>query len=92
MAEAVWRIETAKTIFGMEAADCVITDLMAPWVPDLARSFARVHQDFAAGGRGLRAGSDRIGRYRDGGAAAWNGYRAMTRVDQTTHFLRPVNF
>lgn len=23
-------------------------------------------------------------------AAAWNGYRAMSAVDQTTHFLRPV--
>ena len=25
-------------------------------------------------------------------AAAWNGYRDMTPVDQTIHFLRPVNF
>jgi acyl-coenzyme A thioesterase PaaI-like protein len=25
-------------------------------------------------------------------AAAWNGYRPMTVLDQTTHFLRPVNF
>jgi uncharacterized protein (TIGR00369 family) len=25
-------------------------------------------------------------------SAAWNGYRAMTAVDQTIHFLRPVNF
>ncbi len=25
-------------------------------------------------------------------AAAWNGYRPMSVVDQTTHFLRPVNF
>jgi acyl-coenzyme A thioesterase PaaI-like protein len=25
-------------------------------------------------------------------AAAWNGYRPMCAVDQTTHFLRPVNF
>jgi acyl-coenzyme A thioesterase PaaI-like protein len=25
-------------------------------------------------------------------AAAWNGYRPMSAVDQTTHFLRPVNF
>jgi uncharacterized protein (TIGR00369 family) len=25
-------------------------------------------------------------------SAAWNGYRAMTAIDQTTHFLRPVNF
>lgn len=25
-------------------------------------------------------------------AAAWNGYRPMTAVDQTMHFLRPVNF
>jgi uncharacterized protein (TIGR00369 family) len=23
-------------------------------------------------------------------SAAWNGYRAMTVIDQTTHFLRPV--
>jgi acyl-coenzyme A thioesterase PaaI-like protein len=25
-------------------------------------------------------------------AAAWNGYRPMNPVDQTTHFLRPANF
>jgi uncharacterized protein (TIGR00369 family) len=25
-------------------------------------------------------------------SAAWNGYRPMTTIDQTTHFLRPVNF
>jgi acyl-coenzyme A thioesterase PaaI-like protein len=25
-------------------------------------------------------------------AAAWNGYRPMSPVDQTTHFLRPVKF
>jgi acyl-coenzyme A thioesterase PaaI-like protein len=25
-------------------------------------------------------------------AAAWSGYRPMSVVDQTTHFLRPVNF
>ena len=25
-------------------------------------------------------------------SAAWNGYRRMTSIDQTTHFLRPVNF
>ena len=25
-------------------------------------------------------------------SAAWNGYRPTTSIDQTTHFLRPVNF
>jgi acyl-coenzyme A thioesterase PaaI-like protein len=25
-------------------------------------------------------------------AAAWNGYRPMSAIDQTMHFLRPVNF
>jgi uncharacterized protein (TIGR00369 family) len=25
-------------------------------------------------------------------SAAWNGYRPMTTIDQTIHFLRPVNF
>jgi acyl-coenzyme A thioesterase PaaI-like protein len=25
-------------------------------------------------------------------SAAWNGYRPMSAVDQTMHFLRPVNF
>lgn len=25
-------------------------------------------------------------------SAAWNGYRPMSPIDQTTHFLRPVNF
>jgi len=25
-------------------------------------------------------------------AAAWNGYKPMSAIDQTMHFLRPVNF
>ena len=25
-------------------------------------------------------------------SAAWNGYRPLSAIDQTTHFLRPVNF
>jgi uncharacterized protein (TIGR00369 family) len=25
-------------------------------------------------------------------SAAWNGYRAMSTIDQTTHFLRPATF
>jgi uncharacterized protein (TIGR00369 family) len=25
-------------------------------------------------------------------SAAWNGYKPMSSIDQTTHFLRPVNF
>lgn len=25
-------------------------------------------------------------------SAAWNGYRPMASMDQTTHFLRPVSF
>jgi uncharacterized protein (TIGR00369 family) len=25
-------------------------------------------------------------------SAAWNGYRRMSSIDQTTHFLRPVHF
>jgi acyl-coenzyme A thioesterase PaaI-like protein len=25
-------------------------------------------------------------------SAAWNGYRPMSAIDQTSHFLRPVNF
>jgi len=25
-------------------------------------------------------------------SAAWNGYRPMAPIDQTMHFLRPVNF
>ena len=25
-------------------------------------------------------------------SAAWNGYRPMSAIDQTTHFLRPVSF
>jgi len=27
-----------------------------------------------------------------GCSAAWNGYRAMSTIDQTTHFLRPASF
>jgi uncharacterized protein (TIGR00369 family) len=117
MTEAVRRIETAETIFGLNAASRLISEAMAPWVQDLGLLVVSVETTRPAGappdwqpGALLRMPfTNRI--CRDGGvvcaqalagladaammiacAAAWNGYRAMTTIDQTMHFLRPVNF
>ena len=43
---------------------------------------------------GVQPGADGACRHRMviACSAAWNGYRPMSTIDQTTHFLRPVNF
>jgi uncharacterized protein (TIGR00369 family) len=117
MTEAVRRIETAETIFGLDEATRLMTEVIAPWAQDLGLLVVSVEATRPAGapldwqpGAVLRLPfSKRV--CRDGGvvcsqaltaladaamviacSAAWNGYRAMTSIDQTMHFLRPVNF
>jgi uncharacterized protein (TIGR00369 family) len=117
MTEAVRRIETTETIFGLNAASRLITEVMAPWVQDLGLLVVSIEATRPAGappdwqpGAFLRMPfTDKI--CREGGvvcaqaltaladaamlvacSAAWNGYRAMTTIDQTMHFLRPVTF
>jgi len=111
------RLKTAETIFGLEAAGRLMTEVVATWVQDLGLLVESVEairppgapSDWQPGATLRLPFSKKI--CRDGGvvcgqalmaladtamvvafSAAWNGCRPMTTIDQTTHFLRPVNF
>jgi uncharacterized protein (TIGR00369 family) len=111
------RLRSAETVFGLEAAGRLLTEVVATWVQDLGLLVETVESGRPAGapsdwqpGAAVRLPfTNKL--LRDGGvvcgpalmaladtammfacSAAWNGYRPMTTIDQTTHFLRPVNF
>ena len=117
MAAPAARLKPTETIFGLEAAGWIMSEIVASWVQDLGLLLEAVEAGRPKGapadwqpGAVLRLPfSNKV--CRDGGvvcgqalmaladtamviacAAAWNGYRAMSTIDQTTHFLRPVNF
>ena len=117
MAAPAARLKPTETIFGLEAAGWIMSEIIASWVQDLGLLLEAVEAGRPKGapadwqpGAVLRLPfSNKV--CRDGGivcgqalmaladtamviacAAAWNGYRAMSTIDQTTHFLRPVNF
>jgi uncharacterized protein (TIGR00369 family) len=117
MAAPAARLTPTETIFGLEAAGWIMSEIVAPWVQDLGLLLEGVEAgrpksapaDWQPGAVLRLPFSDKV--CRDGGvvcaqalmaladtamviacAAAWNGYRAMSTIDQTTHFLRPVNF
>ena len=117
MAAATAGLKSPQTIFGLQAASWIMTDVVASWVQDLGLLVESVEAGRPRGapadwqpGAVLRLPfSNKI--CHDGGvvcgqalmaladtamviacSAAWNGYRAMSIIDQTTHFLRPVNF
>src|SRR5690242_10609683 len=117
MALPAARLQAPETIFGLEAAAWIMTDIVSNWVQDLGLLVERVEpappagapDDWQAGAVLRLPFSNKI--CRDGGvvcsqaltaladtamlialSAAWNGYRAMSAIDQTAHFLRPVNF
>lgn len=111
------RLDHIESVFGIQAASRLMTEIFAPWVQDLGLLVESIES-----GRPPGASDDWLpgavirlpfsGKLcRDGGvvcgqalmaaadtamviacAAAWNGYRPMSAVDQTTHFLRPVNY
>ncbi len=111
------RFEVVESLFGIQAAGSLMTEVFAPWVQDLG-----LLVEIVEAGRPPGAAADwqpgAVVRLpftqkicRDGGvvcgqaltaladtamviacSAAWNGYRPMTPIDQTMHFLRPVNF
>jgi uncharacterized protein (TIGR00369 family) len=110
-------VESVQSIFGLQAAGRLMTEIVAPWVQELGLLVETVESSRPRGapvewhpGAVIRLPfSDKL--CRDGGAvcgqalmaladtamvfacaAAWNGYRPMSPIDQTTHFLRPVNF
>jgi acyl-coenzyme A thioesterase PaaI-like protein len=110
------RLEVVDSVFGIEAAGRLLTEVLSPWMQDLSLLVESVESGRPAGalpdwqpGAVLRLPfSSKL--CRDGVvspqslmaladaamtvacAAAWSGYRPMTVVDQTMHFLRPVNF
>lgn len=111
------QVESVQSIFGLQMAGRLMTDVVAPWVQELGLLVESIETSRPRGaaaewhpGAVIRLPfSQRL--CRDGGAvcgqalmaladtamvfacsAAWNGYRPMSPIDQTTHFLRPVNF
>ena len=111
------RLASVDSVFGIEAAGRLITDVLAPWMQELGLLVEAVESgrppgapaDWQPGAVVRLPFSPKI--CRDGGivcgqalmgladtamvvacSAAWNGYRPMTTIDQTMHFLRPVTF
>jgi len=73
----VHRLPAPQLSFSLQTAGRLMTKIFPQWVQDLALLVESALADTAM----VLACS-----------AAWNGYRPVTSVDQTTHFLRPVNF
>jgi acyl-coenzyme A thioesterase PaaI-like protein len=110
-------VESVESMFGLQAAGRLMTEIVAPWVQELGLLVETVEPSRPRGappewhpGAVIRLPFS-IKLCRDGGAvcgqalmaaadtamvfacaAAWNGYRPMSPIDQTTHFLRPANF
>src|SRR5262245_47024794 len=116
MAVGARRLDDVESVFGIQAAGRLMTEIFAPWVQDLgllveqidARKPPGASADWQPGAILRLPFTSKL--CRDGGvvcgqalmatadtammiacAAAWNGYHPMTAVDQTMHFLRPVN-
>jgi acyl-coenzyme A thioesterase PaaI-like protein len=110
------RLRSAESVFGIEAAGRLMTEVMAPWVQDLGLLIESIEagrppgapadwqpgavlrlpfskhicRDGVVCGQALMGLADAAMMFAY--SAAWNGYRPMSAIDQTTHFLRPVNF
>jgi acyl-coenzyme A thioesterase PaaI-like protein len=117
MAMEARRLEAVESIFGIQTAGRLMTEVVAPWVQELGLLVEAIESGRPAGApRDWQPGAvlrlPFSGKLcRDGGvvcpqalmaladtamvfacAAAWSGYRPMSAIDQTMHFLRPVNF
>jgi acyl-coenzyme A thioesterase PaaI-like protein len=117
MASEARRLEAVESVFGIQAASRMMTEVVAPWVQELGLLVEAIEsgrpagapQDWQPGAVIRLPFSAKL--CRDGGvvcpqalmaladtamvfacAAAWSGYRPLSAVDQTMHFLRPVNF
>jgi hypothetical protein len=90
------RLEVVDSVFGIEAAGRLLTEVLSPWMQDLSLLVESVESGRPAGALpdwqpgAVMALADAAMTVAC--AAAWSGYRPMTVVDQTMHFLRPVNF
>jgi acyl-coenzyme A thioesterase PaaI-like protein len=110
-------VESIESIFGLQAAGHLMTEIVAPWVQDLGLLVETIEANRPRGapadwhpgavirlpfshklcgeggavcGQALMAVADAAMVFAC--SAAWNGYRPMSAIDQTTHFVRPVNF
>jgi acyl-coenzyme A thioesterase PaaI-like protein len=116
MAMGARRLEAVESVFGIEAADRLLVEMLPSWMQDLSLLVEAVEAGRPAGapadwqpGAVIRLPfSNKLSRdgvvcpqallaFADTAmtlacSAAWNGYRPMSVVDQTMHFLRPVNF
>ena len=117
MAVGARRLEAVESVFGIQAAGRLMTEIFAPWVQDLGLLIESVESvrpvgssaDWMPGALIRLPFSHKL--CREGGvvcgqallaaadtamviacAASWNGYKPMSAVDQTMHFLRPVSF
>jgi acyl-coenzyme A thioesterase PaaI-like protein len=117
MAVGARRLEAIESVFGIQAAGRLMTEIFAPWVQDLGLLIESVESlrpvgasaDWQPGTVIRMPFSHKL--CRDDGvvcsqalmaaadtamviacAAAWNGYKPMSAIDQTMHFLRPANF
>jgi uncharacterized protein (TIGR00369 family) len=117
MAVGARRLAAVESVFGIQAAGRLMTEILAPWVQDLGLLVESIECGRPAGasadwmpGAVIRMPfSNKL--CRDGGvvcgqamlaladsamviacAAAWDGYKPMSAIDQSMHFLRPVNF
>ena len=117
MAAEARRLAAVESVFGIQAAGRLMTEVVAPWVQDLGLLIESIEAGRPAGApadwqpgavlrlpfhnklchnggvvcpQALMALADTAMIFAC--AAAWNGHRPMSAVDQTMHFLRPVNF
>ena len=111
------RLDNVESVFGIQAAGRLMTEVIAPWVQELGLLVEAVETERPVSAPpdwqpGVIVRLPFSGKLRRDGnvvcsqallaaadtamslacAAAWNGYRPMSTVDQTMHFLRPVNF
>ena len=111
------RLDAVESVFGIQAAGRLITEIFAPWVQDLGLLVESIETERPSGaapdwqpgavvrlpfakrlchdggivcGQALMAAADAAMAIAC--AAAFNGYRPMSAIDQTTHFLRQVNY
>jgi hypothetical protein len=95
MAAPAARLKLPESVFGLDAAGWIMSEIMAPWVQDMGLLVESVEAGRPPGapsdwqpGAVLRLPfSNNI--CRDGGVVCG---QALMALDQTTHFLRPVNF
>ena len=92
------RLKTVDNVFGIEAAGLLLADILPPgaaadWQPGVVIRLpfsSKLSREGLMCPQALMAVADTAMALAC--VAAWNGHRSMTVIDQTIHFLRPVNF